>query len=128
MADAASEKALTERNLAVDDCVTRADAAGLALLLNDDFEYTHSNGMHQNKAEYVAAAGARKDPPLRRLSDSINEFHDDIAVVRGSIDVIYDDGRPQLYLRYVRVWRLVAGQWKAISQRTVLATDRKPAA
>ncbi len=123
---AASEQALADRNLAIDDCVTRADAAELATYLNDDFRYTHSVGSTQTKAEYVAACGARQDPPLRRLSDNIIEIHDDVAVTRGNIDVVYADGRPTLWLRYVRVWRCVGGQWMAISQRTLSAIDRKP--
>jgi hypothetical protein len=120
------EKALEERNLAVDDCVTHADAARLEPLFNADFRYTHSNGMTQNKQEYLDAIGARKDPPLRQLSENIVDVHDDVGIVRGNIDVIYSDDRPTLYLRYVRVWRLVGGEWKAIFQRTLLATDRKP--
>jgi hypothetical protein len=124
---AATEQALVERNLAIDDCVSRADGASLAQYFAEDFRYTHSNGMTQNKQEYVDAAGKRKDPPLRRLSENRADIHDDVAITSGQIDVIYDDGRPQLYLRYVRVWRLVNNEWKAIFQRTVHATDRKPA-
>jgi len=121
-----SEQALADRNLAIDDCVTRADAVGLAQYLNDDFRYTHSNGMTQTKQEYVDAAGRRTDPPWRKLSETFIEIHGDVAVTRGNIDVIYEDKRPTLCVRYVRVWRLVGGLWMAISQRTLPATDRKP--
>jgi len=34
--------------------------------------------------------------------------------------------RPNLYMRYVRVYRRVADTWLAISHRTVYATDRTP--
>jgi hypothetical protein len=122
----ADAKALEERNLAIDEYCSTGDAVRLAPLFAEDFRYTHSNGLTQNKQEYVDAVAKRKDPPLRRLSENIVDIHDDVGIVRGNIDVVYADGKPQLYLRYVRVWRLKAGQWVAIFQRTVLATDRKP--
>lgn len=122
----ADAKSLEERNLAIDECASTGDAARMATYLAEDFRYTHSNGLTQNKEEYVAAYAKRKDPPLRRLSENIVDIHDDVAITRGNIDVIYSDGKPQLYLRYVRVWRLKGGEWMAIFQRTVLANDRKP--
>jgi len=122
---AAQEKALTERNLAIDECVSRSDAAALAGYLNDDFRYTHSKGLTQTKQEYVDFVAGSKDPALRRLIDTIVEIHDDIAITRGDADLVRDD-KPFLFLRYVRVWRLVEGQWMAISQRTLPATDRNP--
>ena len=125
MADlTASEEVLAGRNLAIDDCLSRADAAGLAQYLAEDFRYTHSTGMKQTRQEYLDAYSARKDPPLRRLSDTVVELHEDVAVTQGSIDVIFSDQRPTLLMRYVRVWRLIGGQWMAISQRTVPAIDR----
>jgi hypothetical protein len=122
----ADAKTLEERNLAIDECASTGQATRMATYLAEDFRYTHSNGLTQNKQEYVDAYAKRKDPPLRQLSENIVDIHDNIGIVRGNIDVIFSDGKPQLYLRYVRVWRLDGGQWMAIFQRTVLANDRKP--
>jgi len=122
---AAHEQTLIERNLAIDACVSRSDAAALAEFLNEDFRYTHSKGLTQTKQEYVDFVAGSKDPALRRLIDTIVEIHDDVAITRGDADLVRDD-QPFLFLRYVRVWRLVEGRWMAISQRTLPATDRIP--
>jgi hypothetical protein len=43
----------------------------------------------------------------------------------GDVDIVWMDGRHN-YDRYVRVHRLIEGEWRAISQRTVPAHDRAP--
>ena len=35
-----------------------------------------------------------------------------------------DDKRANLFMRYMRVYRLIGDRWKPISHRTVYATDR----
>jgi len=60
------------------------------------------------------------------LSDVQVEIHSDIAVTRGDLDIHYHDSRPSLFMRYVRVYRQVGNEWRAISHRTVYATDRNP--
>ena len=54
------------------------------------------------------------------------ELHRDIAVTRGDLDIRYQDNRPDPFMRYVRVYRQTGSDWRAISHRTVYATDRKP--
>ncbi len=121
----ANETALADRNLAIDDCLSRADVIGLARHLAENFHYTHSNGLEQTRDEYIEVYRARKDPPLRKLSENVVELHGDIAITRGNIDVVFEDQRPTLLVRYVRVWRKDGGQWMAISQRTLPAADRQ---
>jgi len=77
-------------------------------------------------AYFVAAIVQRSDPPRRLLSDVHVELHGDIAVTRGDLDIRYLDTRPDLFMRYVRVYRQFSSDWRAISHRTVYATDRKP--
>ncbi len=121
-----SETDLRELDITVDTAMADQDGAVLERLLADEYIYTHSNGMSQPKAEFIGAILGRQNPPRRLLSDVQVEFHDDVAVTRGNLDIVYSDDRPNLYMRYVRVWRRFGEDWRAISHRTVYATDRKP--
>jgi ketosteroid isomerase-like protein len=117
---------LRDLDHAIDTAVSDRDAATLDSLLADDFIYTHSNGRSQPKADFIQAIAQRADPPRRVLSDVHVELHGEVAVTRGDLDIRYSDDRPDLYMRYVRVYRQVGTGWHAISHRTVYATDRKP--
>ena len=118
-------KTLSDLDQAIDTAMSERDAAMLESALADDFVYTHSNGRPQPKPEFVAAILQRSDPPRRLLSDVHVELHDDIAVTRGDLDIHYLDNRPSLFMRYVRVYRRFGSDWRAISHRTVYATDRQ---
>ena len=119
-------QALSDLDQAIDTAMSERTAAALESLLADEFVYTHSNGRSQAKPEFVAAIIGRSDPPRRLLSDVHAELHGDIAVTRGNLDIRYLDNRPDLFMRYVRVYRQFGSDWRAISHRTVYATDRKP--
>jgi ketosteroid isomerase-like protein len=119
---------LRQLDVIIDTAVSERDAATLGGVLADDFVYTHSNGRSQTKAEYVGAITGREQPPRRVLNEIQVELHGDIAVTRGNLDIEYADDRPNLYMRYVRVYRLADHHWRAISHRTVYATDRAPSA
>jgi len=114
----------TDLDTAIDTAMSGQDAAALGSLLADDFIYTHSNGQSQAKPEFIAAILARTNPPRRVLTDVHAELHADIAVTHGNLDILYSDDRPNLYMRYVRVFRQIDARWLAISHRTVYATDR----
>ncbi len=115
---------LRANDVAIDTAVSDKDATVLEDLLADDYIYTHSNGKSQTKSEYIAGVMARENPPRRILTDMQVEPHGDVAVTRGNLDIVYNDGRPNLFMRYVRVYRLTGGRWLAISHRTLYATDR----
>jgi hypothetical protein len=106
--------------------MAEGDLTALDALLAGDFIYTHSNGNHQAKQDFINAIGQRENRPRRDLTEIEAEVHDDIAVTRGNLDVVYYDERPTLYFRYVRIWRLFGDTWRAISHRTVYAKDRYP--
>jgi hypothetical protein len=109
----------------MDTAMVQQDRATLESLLADDFMYTHSNGMTQDKREFIEPIMARVNPPKRILSESVGELHGDIGVTRGNLDVVYDDDRPRLLFRYVRVYRNIDGHWRPISHRTLYASDRE---
>jgi ketosteroid isomerase-like protein len=123
-----SVETLRELDQSLDAAISQRDATALDALLADDFIYTHSNGRSQNKSEFIEGIARREDPPLRTLSDIAVELHANIAVTRGNLDIRYYDSRPNLYMRYVRVYRFDANHWHSISNRTVYALDRNPVA
>jgi ketosteroid isomerase-like protein len=118
---------LREQDQAIDTAISTRDSAALEAALADDFIYTHSNGRSQPKGEFIEAIARREDPPRRLLSGVEVEPHGDIVVTRGDLDIQYYDSRPNIYMRYVRVYRQTSGGWLAFSHRTLYATDRKPA-
>ena len=108
----------------MDTAMADQDRATLESLLAEDFIYTHSNGMSQDKGAFIDGIMAREGPPRRDLSEIEGELHGDVAVSRGNLDVVYADGR-RLVFRYVRVYRQQDGDWRPISHRTVYAKDRE---
>jgi ketosteroid isomerase-like protein len=116
---------LRELDLSIDALATQGDWDALAMLLADDFRYNHSTGLSQSKSEWLEGLKplvGRRD----RVASSIQiELHGDVAVAMGDVDIIWKDGRHN-YDRYVRVYRRVNGDWRAVSQRTVPAHDRAP--
>src|SRR5262245_48847914 len=119
-----TEARLRELDVAIDNAVSDRDADTLGRLLADDFVYTHANGKPEPKREFISTAVARIDPPRRVLHDLQVEPHDDVAVTRGTIEFIYTDARPTLYLGYVRLHRLQDGSWRAISHRSFYVAER----
>ena len=115
---------LRELDGAIEAGVSDRDAASLDRLLADDFVYTHAGGTAELKREFIATATARVDPPRRVLHDHQVEPHGDVAVTRGTIEFIYADGRPNLYLGFVRMHRQLDGGWQAISHRSFYIADR----
>jgi hypothetical protein len=123
---ASTETQLLAIDAKVDQMASEGEFGGLALLLAEDFYYTHSTGASQDKDEWLASlkdlAGRRQ-----RVPSSIRiEQHGDVAVAMGDLNIVWND-RPESYYRYVRVYRLAAGEWRVISQRTLPAPDRAPA-
>jgi ketosteroid isomerase-like protein len=115
---------LRELDTAIDTAVSDRDAATLDALLADDFVYTHAGGTSEPKREFIATAAARVDPPRRVLHDLQVEPHRDVAVTRGTIEFLYSDARPNLYLGYVRVYRQLVSGWRAISHRSFYVVER----
>jgi hypothetical protein len=77
------------------------------------------------KSVHARAAIARVDPPRHILHDfQVVQHGGDVTVTRGTIEFIYTDARPNLYLGYVRVHRLLDGGWQAITHRSFYLVDR----
>src|SRR5215213_420571 len=121
----AIEADLVRLDVSVDELASKGEFAALAALLADDFVYSHSTGLVQDKAEWIEGL-----KPLVGKRDRVAnvvgvEIHGDIAVVRGEVDIVWKEA-PTKYNRYVRVLRQTDGVWQAISQVTTPAPDRDP--
>jgi len=121
----AAEAKLGELDASVDELASSGKFEALGGLLAHDFRYNHSNGRSESKAEWLQGLGALVGK-RQRIATSIKiELHGDLAVAMGDLDIVWEDGRHN-YDRYVRVYRLADGNWRAVSQRTVPAHDRAP--
>ncbi len=107
----------------IDEKASDGDFASLDPLLAEDFIYAHSTGTVQDKQEWVDSLKPLVGKRRRVVSGARAEIHDDVAIVAGDVDIVWND-RPTKLNRYVRVYRLKNGAWQAISQRTVPAPDR----
>jgi hypothetical protein len=117
---------LARMDVSVDELASKGEFGALATLLADDFHYSHSTGLVQDKQEWLDSL-----KPLVGKRDRVAnvvgvEMHGDIAVVKGDLDVVWREA-PTKYNRYVRIYRLANGGWRAISQVTSPAYDREPA-
>jgi hypothetical protein len=118
-------EALTRLDASIDELASKGDFDALTALLAEDFVYSHSTGLVQDRAEWLASlkplVGRRN-----RVATAIKvEFHDDVAVAKGNVDIVWFDA-PTKFNRYVRVYRLGPMGWRAISQATMPAADREP--
>ena len=121
----ATDTSLLELDLSIDQLASTGDFEALAPLLAADFRYNHSTGHSQNKTEWIDGLRALVGQRDRVASGIQVEVHGETAVAMGDLDIVWKDGRHN-YDRYVRVYRLEDGQWRAIFQRTVPAHDRAP--
>src|SRR5438874_2693179 len=121
----ATDTSLLELDLSIDQLASTGDFEALAPLLAADFRYNHSTGHSQNKTEWIHGLRALVGQRDRVASGILVEVHGETAVAMGDLDIAWKDGRHN-YDRYVRVYRLEDGQWRAVFQRTVPAHDRAP--
>jgi hypothetical protein len=123
---AAIEADLSRLDVSIDELGSRGEFEALSALLADDFHYSHSTGLVQDKQEWLESL-----KPLVGKRDRVAnvvgvEMHGDIAVVKGELDVVWREA-PTKYNRYVRVYRQAGRTWRAISQVTSPGVDREPA-
>jgi ketosteroid isomerase-like protein len=118
---------LSVLDISIDDLASKGDFAALAALLADDFVYSHSTGLVQNKQEWLKSLQPLVGKRNRVAAGVTVEAHGDVAVVKGNLDVVWF-AAPTKYNRYVRIYRQHDGAWRAISQVTSPAPDREPAA
>ena len=105
------------------DAQVHRNFSQLEQLFADDLVYIHSNGTEHDKAEYLESIRDGRSQYGRIVVDSLRVrlYHDNAAVVNGTITISAPDGSAPFRLKYVTVhsqhpqhgWQVV--QW--LSQR-----------
>lgn len=139
----AVEERLEEANRVV-------DVAALEQIILDDFTYTGGQGGHISRSEWITNQALKRATPLgeaqaertrERAAEAGRgtvllmtglrvgkaearevEIHDDVAVVNRLYSILDADGSERC-LRYVRIYRLVNGDWRLASHRYIHAID-----
>ena len=91
------------------------DLGALAAMMTDDLTYTHSSGVTETKAEFLAALKSGKyvyreiAPRDRRI-----RVHGDAAVVSGPCHVVIEPGgkRTEIELYFTELYVKEGGQWR----------------
>ena len=125
MNPAPDETALLALDESIDALASSGEFDTLASLLADGFHYMHSTGAIQSKSEWIEGLRKLVGQRQRLVSNLLVDQHDDLAVVTGDLDVVWNDGR-HAFDRYIRVYKLVEGTWLVLYQRTFPALDRAP--
>jgi hypothetical protein len=118
---------LSVLDITIDELASKGDWYALAALLADDFVYSHSTGLVQDKQAWLASLKPLVGRRNRVATGVAVEAHGDVAIVKGNLDVVWFEA-PTKYNRYVRIYRRQDGAWQAISQVTSPAPDREPLA
>ena len=101
------------------DGAIKQDMALLERYLADDLSYTHGNGKHQSKADYIKAE-TQGPPSYESMTDKESEIrvYGDIAVLSGLVDV-----KPVKKDAYrVRTWEVYVkrnGRWQLAQKESV---------
>jgi hypothetical protein len=110
----AAEKARFEANV-------NADAKALGTLLDDNLEYTHSNGALDSKASFIESLTTGKRDYVATTFDiqSVRIFGD-VGIIRGTAKVtVADQGKPlDLDLGYTDIWLWKDGRWQMTAWRS----------
>jgi hypothetical protein len=98
-----------------------ADAKALGALLDDNLEYTHSNGELDSKTSFIASLTSGKRDYVATSFDiqSVRIFGD-VAIVRGTAKVtVADNGNSRdLDLGYTDFWLWKDGRWQMTAWRS----------
>jgi ketosteroid isomerase-like protein len=124
-ADRPDGQDVVAHDLRLEAAISGGDFRTLDELLAADFVYTHSTGVRQPRAVYLAAEADRTVRSQRELTDIEVELHGDLAISSGDLTITYSRtrGRPPHLLRYLRVHRRQpGGPWQTLSHRTLART------
>ena len=119
--DDAREAALRKAELARFEAQVNADAKVLGELLDDNLEYSHSNGVLDSKASLIESLTSGTRDYIATAADiqSVRIFGD-VAIIRGTAKVtVNENGKPlELNLGYTDIWLWKNGKWQMTSWRS----------
>jgi hypothetical protein len=110
----AAEQARFEANV-------NADAKALGTLLDDDLEYTHSNGDLDSKSSFIASlTSGKRDYVATTFDIQSVRILGDVGIIRGTAKVtVADNGNSRdLDLGYTDIWVWKAGRWQMTAWRS----------
>ncbi len=97
------------------------DARTLAALLDDDLEYSHSNGALDTKSSFIdSLTSGRRDYVSTTFEIQSVRIFGDVAIIRGTARVeVLDGGKSlNLDLGYTDVWRWKDKRWQMTAWRS----------
>lgn len=119
--DDAREAALRAAEKARFAAQVDVDAKVLGTLLDDNLEYTHSNGALDSKASFIESlTSGRRDYVATTFDIQSVRIFGDVAVIRGTAKVeVLDDGKTlNLDLGYTDVWLWKDKRWQMTAWRS----------
>ncbi|BDC51993.1 hypothetical protein F183_A43080 [Bryobacterales bacterium F-183] len=103
--------------------VIKKDKAALSKMLADDVVYSHSNGLHETKAQAIAAFEVAKYEKFDYKPQLIR-IYGNTAVVKGDIDILNAASSPTpTQLNVLQIWVKNGSQWQLVARQ---ATRRTP--
>jgi hypothetical protein len=119
--------ALRSAELARFQAQVNADVKILGGLLDDDLEYTHSNGDQDTKASFIESlvTGKRDYVSSTATLETVRIFGD-VGVIRGKAKVTVggkDRQLQDLHIGYTDVWLWKDGHWQMTAWRSVRLPD-----
>ena len=126
-----AQDSATARVLAADNqrfaAMMRADTAALRTRLADDLAYTHTTGARQNKAEFLCtlASGQLRYRSIAPTERTVRFLGAEGAVVVGRSNMQVESGGQVLAfaIRYLAVYRRVAGEWQLVTWQSTRLPD-----
>lgn len=120
VAEVADEATAIAEVLAADDrriaAMTTADKQALETVCDDDLHYAHSSGTVDTKPSLIDSItrGRTKYLAFDPVERTVSFPAPGIAVVTGqaAVRVANEQGRHDVRLRFLAVWREVRGEWK----------------
>lgn len=124
-AEAAAILALDDRRLRA---TVAADLATLDELMAAEAIYTHSSGLRDTKAEYLAAlkSGKFKYSAIARPEARVTVWPDAAVIVgRMEIDVAIDGAAKHVSSVFTSAWRRAGGKWQMVALQSGSAPAQK---
>ena len=126
-----AQDSATARVLMADDqrfaAMMRADTAALRSRLADDLAYTHTTGARQDKTEFLRtlASGQLRYRNITPTERTVRFLGADGAVIVGRSNMQVESGGQVLAfaIRYLAVYRRVAGEWQLVAWQSTRLPD-----
>src|SRR5713226_10209890 len=121
VADAQAD--LLQVNTAFHEALREANASALALVLDDRFTWTHTDGIVQTKSDLLdhIRLGEQHYAELRTDQETVHEYGK-AAVVTGRSQLRHTDEAKPLELRYTLTLVKAGQHWKIVAYQTTIIT------